>query len=130
MMRLTSSSIHIRNLRLHAFHGVLPQERMVGNDYEISLKMAFPIGRAVGSDDVADTLNYAQACDIVRKAMRRPVNLLEKAAANVAANLFAAFPALTVIDIRLTKLNPPMGADCDGAGVEVRFTSSPHSCRN
>ncbi len=32
-MKLMSSKIYLRNVRFHAFHGVLPQERIVGNDY-------------------------------------------------------------------------------------------------
>jgi dihydroneopterin aldolase len=32
-----------------------------------------------------------------------------------------AFPLVSSIDLKLTKMNPPMGADCDGAGVEVHF---------
>ena len=31
------------------------------------------------------------------------------------------FPEVTSIDLKLTKLNPPMGADCDGAGVEIHW---------
>ena len=29
------------------------------------------------------------------------------------------FPQVTSIDLELIKLNPPMGADCEGASVEI-----------
>ena len=36
-MIVKQSKILLNNLRFHAFHGVLPQERVVGNDYVVSL---------------------------------------------------------------------------------------------
>ena len=38
-MNLKNSYIHLRGLRFHAFHGVMAQERMVGNDYEVDLRL-------------------------------------------------------------------------------------------
>ena len=35
----------------------------------------------------------------------------------------ASFPEVTSVDLELTKLNPPMGADCEGATVEVHFNN-------
>ena len=32
-----------------------------------------------------------------------------------------AFPQVSSIDLKVTKLNPPMGADCEGAEVEIKI---------
>ena len=58
-MRLIASYIHLRQVRFHAFHGVMPQERLVGADFVLDLKVGYPLGRAMQSDEVTDTLNYA-----------------------------------------------------------------------
>jgi len=118
-MTLQNSIISIDNLRIHAFHGVLPQERNVGADFLISLHIHYNIYKAMESDDVADTLNYAEACQIVTQEMETPSNLLEHVAGRICKALFSRFPQATAISLKLTKLNPPMGADCDGASVEV-----------
>ena len=39
-------------MRFHAFHGVLSQERLVGNDYEVTVVMDSDIAAAALSDDV------------------------------------------------------------------------------
>ncbi len=36
-----------------------------------------------------------------------------------AKRLLAEFPAIEEIELRLSKRNPPMGADIDSAGVEL-----------
>ena len=120
-MILTSSYIFLRDLRFHARHGVAPQETAVGADFIVSLRLGYDVSRAMLTDDVAHTLSYADAYEVVRREMAQPSRLVEHVAGRIASALQAAFPALTSIDIVLTKVNPPMGADCLGAGVEAHW---------
>ena len=50
----TLSFIHIDDIRLHAHHGVLPQEQATGNDYTINIRIGYDISRAMQTDDVTD----------------------------------------------------------------------------
>ena len=118
-MRLTTSYIHLRQVRFHAFHGVMPQERQVGADFVLDLKVEYPLERAMQTDEVADTLNYAALYDLVAREMQQPSNLLEHVAGRIAEAIGQTFPQVTSIDLTLTKQNPPMGADCEGASVEI-----------
>ncbi len=120
-MRITSSYISLRNVRFHAFHGVMPQERRVGGDFLVNLRVGYPLEQAVQSDEVGDTLNYATLYEVVKTEMMQPSNLLEHVAGRIADAIVKRFPQVTSIDLALTKQNPPMGADCDGAGVEIHF---------
>ncbi len=120
-MRITSSYISLRNIRFHAFHGVMPQERRVGGDFLVNLRVGYPLEQAMQSDEVGDTLNYATLYEVVKTEMMQPSNLLEHVAGRIAEAIVERFPQVTSIDLALTKQNPPMGADCDGAGVEIHF---------
>lgn len=120
-MILKDSYIYLRNLRFHAFHGVEAQERLTGNDYEIDLRLQVDVSRAMVSDDVADTVNYASVYELTRQEMARPSNLVEHVAARIAERIMAQWPVVGAVDISLTKVNPPMGADCKGAGVELHL---------
>ena len=119
MMNVKASYIVLQDVRFRAFHGVLPQENEVGGDFLLTLRVGYPLEQAMTSDDVNDTLNYASLYDIVRSEMQQPSHLLEHVAGRVAKAVEDAFPQITSIDLKLTKVNPPMGADCQGAGVEV-----------
>ena len=120
-MELRSGYVFLQDVRFRAFHGVLPQERQVGNDYILNLRVGYPLGMAMVSDDVEDTLNYAALNELIRREMQQPSQLLEHVAARIADAICTAFPQATSIDLTLTKQNPPMGADCQGAGVDVHW---------
>ncbi len=75
------------------------------------------------SDELDDTLNYARLLQAIQEEMAIPSQLLEHAAARVCQTIFCRFPLTTAIELKLIKLNPPMGADCDGAGVELYVTN-------
>lgn len=114
-----NSKIYIKDLRMHAFHGVLPQEREVGNDYIINVSVAYPFITASLSDNVSDTMNYAEAADVIKREMLVQSNLLENVAYRIAKALLSAFPLATSVEIDLQKIAPPMSFDCAGAGVSL-----------
>lgn len=120
-MRLAASYIHLRHVRFHAFHGVMPQEQQVGADFLIDLKVGYPLGQAMQSDEVGDTLNYASLYDLLAREMQQPSKLLENVAGRIAEAIGRTFPQVTSIDLELIKQNPPMGADCKGASVEIHL---------
>ena len=120
-MRLTAGYIHLRQVRFHAFHGVMPQEQQVGADFLLDLRVGYPLQQAMQSDEVADTLNYAALYDIAAREMLQPSILLEHVAGRIATAIGQTFPQVTSIDLELIKQNPPMGADCEGASVEIHL---------
>lgn len=121
-MNLKNSYIYLRGLRFHAFHGVMAQERMVGNDYEVDLRLRVNVERAMLSDDVADTVNYAEVYQLAKQVMGEPRNLVEHVAARIAQAILGKWSQVDEVNVCLTKRNPPMGADCEGAGVELCVT--------
>ncbi len=122
-MKLMSCKIYLRNVRFHAFHGVLPQEGIVGNDYLVNLVLDYDFSSAMKTDDLQGTLNYAEVYQKVREEMAVPSKLLEHVAGRIAHRLFSDFPEIQKLQLSITKVNPPMGADSDGAGVEVVLTN-------
>jgi dihydroneopterin aldolase len=118
---LKDSYIYIRNLRFHAFHGVEAQERLTGNDYELSLRMRVDVSGAMVSDNVDDTVNYAEVYALAKREMGVASNLLEHVACRIGQAVMSRWPAVRAVQVNLTKLNPPMGADCKGAGVELHL---------
>lgn len=122
-MTLTSSTIFLRNLHVHAYHGVMEQEQCVGADFTVNLRVHYNISKAMQTDDVAHTLNYAELAHIVLNQMAVPSHLLEHVAGRIGIAVFSHFPQATAIDLEIVKNNPPMGGDCDGAGVELHLTN-------
>ena len=118
--KLVTNQVTLRGLRFHAYHGMLEQEKVVGNDYEVSVKMSYDMRRAIATDNVADALNYAEVYEVVKRVMMQPCQLIERVAWRICVALLNEFPAARNAEVTLVKRNPPMGADCDGAEVKVK----------
>ena len=120
-MKIKDSYIELQDVRFHAFHGVMPQEGRVGADFLVSVRVGIAFEKAMQSDDVEDTLSYAELYQLVQREMAVPSKLLEHVAGRIVKAIGKDFPDVTSIDLKLTKLNPPMGADCAGASVEIHL---------
>ena len=72
-------------------------------------------------DSMEVTLNYATLYEVVKREMMIPSNLIEHVAGRIGKAVFNTFPQVKALDISLMKVNPPMGADCEGAGVELHL---------
>mgnify|MGYP000841977217 CR=1 FL=1 len=59
-MKINSSYILLKEIRCYAYHGVAPQENLIGNEYLIDLKLKVDISKAARTDEVTDTVNYAE----------------------------------------------------------------------
>ena len=120
-MKLIEGYVILKDVRFHAFHGVMPQETKVGADFLVNLRIGYLLGTAMESDEVGDTLNYAEVYALVAQEMKQPSKLLEHVAGRIVKTISNHYPLVTSIDLTLIKQNPPMGADAVGAGVEIHL---------
>ncbi|MBQ9672850.1 MAG: dihydroneopterin aldolase [Prevotella sp.] len=117
------TAIFINGLRLYAYHGVMPQERRVGGWFLVTLRVHYNITRAMESDRVADTLSYADLCELVKREMAIPSSLLEHVAGRIARAIVEHYPEAEGLELEITKENPPLGCNCQGAGVRLVVTN-------
>ena len=76
-MKINNSYILLEKIRCYAYHGVAPQENLIGNEYLIDLKLKVNISKAAQTDEVADTVNYAEVHHVIMTEMAVPSKLLE-----------------------------------------------------
>ena len=120
-MKLQSSYISLNKATFRAFHGVMAQERRVGALFEVTLRVGLPLSAAMESDALTDTIDYAALYQIVSREIAVPSQLLEHVGGRIVRAVEAAAPQAKSIDLWITKKNPPMGADCEGAGIELHL---------
>ena len=119
MQNSMQNKIIIQGLRIYAYHGVMEQERKVGAYFTIDLEVETDFTSALQNDELSGTISYADLFETVKREMSLPSSLLEHVAGRIAKAILADYPTAQSVRIRLLKENPPMGADCQGAGVEV-----------
>ena len=106
-------------MHFYAYHGVLPQERTVGNEYCVDLTLFYPFEAALHSDGLSDTINYAEVYETVKSEMAIPSDLLEHVAGRIIRALQARFPKITGGKIAVTKKRPPIAAEIDEVSAIV-----------
>ena len=121
IMRATDMYIRMEGIKFYAFHGVLPQENLVGANFYIDLKLKTDFSRAAETDELEGTVSYADIYASVKAEMAIPSQLLEHVCQRIASRLFKDFPTIVGIDICLYKENPPMGACAQRIGVEAHY---------
>ena len=117
------TDIIIRRLRLHARHGVLPQERLVGADFYVTLTATADVSEeALLHDRLEGTVDYGRLVEVLRREMDIPSALLEHAGMRMASSVLQAFPTISRVELLLEKENPPMGVQTEGVGVKIVLT--------
>ncbi|MDE6078538.1 MAG: dihydroneopterin aldolase [Duncaniella sp.] len=119
--RLRAAVIEVNGLRLFARHGVMEQERVVGNTFEVSVALRYPIDEAMRTDRVEATLNYAEAVDVIKEVMAVPSQLLEHVAGRLLDALTSRWPAIEGGCITVRKLTPPIPAQLRDVAVKIEW---------
>ena len=120
-MKITAGYIERKGLSFFARHGVMEQERVTGGTFIVDVRVKYDLSTAVRSDDVKDTLNYAELFEIINREMQTPSNLLEHLAGRIGGSIMETFPQVEEVDITVTKKNPPLGAELEGASVTLHL---------
>ena len=111
--------IELKSMRFHSYHGTMEQERVTGNDYRIDLKISPNSCLATESDNIEDTINYADIFNLVKEEMAIPSQLIEHAAGRIIRRIKQNYPDISNITIRLAKINPPIQGEIEEAAVII-----------
>ena len=71
---VTRDKIHLESLLFHGYHGVLPEEKSLGQKFVVDVTMSVCHLRSGASDDIVDTVDYAAAYELTRKEVEGKEN--------------------------------------------------------
>lgn len=113
--------IHFDEMHFYAHHGVEPQEQVVGNNYSIELSLCVPFHKAMYTDQLSHTINYATVFKEISNVMAAPSKLLENVVWRIITVLQMKFPIIESGKIALYKETPPISGKIDRVGVVVEW---------
>lgn len=112
-------------MSFYGYHGVLPQERDLGQVFEVDVELYLDLRPAGESDDPELTVSYADVYEVVRRVVTgRPHNLIEAVAETIAVRLLDGFPMREVL-VRVKKPAAPVSGHFKYMGVEIRRSAGP-----
>lgn len=112
--------IFLTALAVHAHHGVLHHEAELGQPFFLDIDMAVDLAAAGKSDDLADTVSYADVATTAMKAFTdQRFKLIEAAGAAVAEAILQGFPKVERVTITVHKPQAPIGALASDIGIAI-----------
>ena len=121
-MKATEMLIHLKGIQTYAYHGALPQERIVGSFFYTNLSIKTNFSPAAQTDPLEHTINYGNIYEIVKHEMDIPSQLLEHVCKRISERLFQEYPSIEEINIELFKENPPInGIYGKSIGVSIHY---------
>ena len=110
--------ITLESMKFHACHGVMEDERIIGGTFLVDISYTIETN-AVETDNIEDTINYAEVFDIVKVEMQKPSNLIEHVAGRIMKAVKSKYPQTDHTTIKISKLNPPINGEAGKASVSI-----------
>ncbi|WP_350286729.1 dihydroneopterin aldolase [uncultured Croceitalea sp.] len=109
--------IRLNNIRVHAQHGCLKEESIIGSDYRVDLEISANLTEPSESDRLNDTVDYVHLNNIVKEEMTIKSKLLEHVAKRILDRIFSEIPLVVGAEVTVSKINPPIGGDVESVAV-------------
>ncbi len=110
--------IIIEGLKVETVVGCFAWERQIQQPLMLDLIIATNLSQAAASDELQDTLNYAEICSISAQVIQQAApKLIEHAAQLVVDALFTTFAAIESITITIRK--PAIILEANSVGIRL-----------
>ncbi len=116
--------IRLEAMKFYAYHGVLEQEKLVGNNFEVDLILSLDLNVEDIQDDLTNTLNYVDVYRLVQREMQVHSDLLEHVAKRIAQSLLSDFELVNSVLVRVSKLHPPFHCELKSVSVQLSLSKT------
>lgn len=110
----------LNNLAFYGYHGVLEEEKQLGQKFFIDAELKADLQSAGESDDVQQAVNYAEVYELIETICEKEnYNLIEALAENIAQEILQQFELVEQVTIKIKKPEAPVEGIFDYMGVEI-----------
>jgi len=101
-------SIQVSGIRAYGYVGYLPEERILGQWFEVDLTLWVDLRTAGKSDNIADTLDYREAIAIVKEQITTAKFDLVEKLVNAIAEQMLSLEKVNQVRVKLSKPAAPI----------------------
>ena len=109
----------VEGIKLYAYHGCMKEEAVIGGNYIVDVCIEADMSKPSKTDNLNDAIDYVTVYEIVKKEMSVRSKLIEHVAQRILNKLKKIFSKAECIEIKVTKLNPPIEGDVEKVCVVV-----------
>lgn len=112
--------IVMKGMQFYGYHGVFAEENKLGARYEVDVELHMPLDKPGATDSIDDTINYAEAYQVIKDIVELQVfQLIEALAEHIALRLLQTYTGINEITVCVLKPHPPVAMFFDGVSVEI-----------
>ena len=112
--------IILDGIKVYAYHGCLQEEAKIGANYIVDVTMETDFTEAAQNDDLNKTIDYVEVYDLVKLQMAIRSNLIEHVGQRIVTELKNKFSTLKNLEVKVTKLNPPMNGNVEQVSIVIK----------
>ena len=107
-------------MEFYGYHGVLPEETVLGQRFIIDLTVEMDLQKAGLTDDLQESISYVDLYEVCKSIVEGPpYKLIEAIAEKIAQDILNAFSKVETITVKVVKPNPPIPGPYQFVAVEV-----------
>lgn len=111
----------MKNMGFYGYHGVLEEEKKLGQKFFVDIELYLDLETAGKSDDLQYTASYAEVYEMIGKVFKeKKMNLIEAVAETICSQILDTYPRIYEVMIRVKKPEAPVEGIYDYFGVELR----------
>jgi dihydroneopterin aldolase len=115
-----SDQIRVNGIKAFGYHGVLPYEATDGQEFTVDLLVTLDLRAASLSDDLTQTINYADLAQIAHdNIVGDRVQLIERLAGRIAEEIYSAYSQITSVSVTVHKPRAPVSVDFEDISVTI-----------
>ena len=112
--------IKIEGLKVFAYHGALPKERVTGQEFVVTVELGTRFYKATKNDELEKTIDYGMVSEMIAEFMtNNRFNLIETCSERLAEHLLNEVEGLSEITLEVHKPSAPIGRDFDDVSVKI-----------
>ena len=119
LMTSSDDCIHISGIRAYGYTGLFPEEKALGQWFEVDLTLWLDLGPAAESDRIEDTFNYVDAVNQIRQVIKEKDYALIERLAEKVAEISLTDERVNRVKVRLVKVSPPIPDFSGKVAVEI-----------
>lgn len=117
-------TIEALGIRAMGRHGVLPEEQLRAQPFEVDLRLETDLSAAASSDRLEDTVDYGLVTEAVARTVElESYRLLERLADRI-AGICMSLSGVTAVEVTVRKLRPPVPVHVSSVGVTLRRSAA------
>ena len=116
---MATDYIRLNNMRFYAYHGLFPEEKKLGQRFELDLEIACDLSSPGQNDNIETSINYAHVYSVVRNCVEgEKFNLLEALAEHIAKTVQQNWK-INRLKLKIRKSSPPISGDLNNVEIEI-----------